>query len=100
MLLTIFLAFGLGIGPEPVPQVAGNPPVVAAEQAQTPASAPAGSNAPADAKEPPTLRAGEISRRHAGIGRDLARHVRVRADLRSAESLPSGHGPAPRTDHH
>src|SRR6266853_1244924 len=54
MLLTIFLAFGLGIGPEQVPPVESNPPVVAAEQAQTPASAPAGSNAPAEAKEPPT----------------------------------------------
>src|SRR6266478_3815933 len=59
MLLTIFLAFGLGIGPEQVPQVEGNPPVVTAEQAQTPKPppappAPAGSNAPAEAKEPPT----------------------------------------------
>src|ERR1700675_141179 len=52
MLLTIFLALGLGIGPEPVPQAEGNPPVVAAGQAETPA--PAGSNAPAEAKEPPT----------------------------------------------
>lgn len=54
MLLTIFLAFRLGIGPEQVPQVESNPPVVAAEQAQTPAPAPAGSSAPAEAKEPPT----------------------------------------------
>ena len=55
MLLTIFfLAFGLGIGPEQVPQVESNPPVVAAGQAQTPAPAPAGSDAPAEAKEPPT----------------------------------------------
>ena len=54
MLLTIFLAFGLGIGPEQAPQVESNPPVVAAEQAQTPAPAPAGSSAPAEAKEPPT----------------------------------------------
>jgi hypothetical protein len=54
MLLTIFLAFGLGIGPEQVPQVESHPPVDAAEQAQTPAPAPAGSSAPAEAKEPPT----------------------------------------------
>src|SRR5437773_8638378 len=56
MLLTVFLAFGWGIGPAQVPQVQGDPTVVSAEQAQTPApvQAPAGSNAPAEAKEPPT----------------------------------------------
>lgn len=51
MLLSIFiLALALGNSPEAAPQVSNNPPVVAAE----PAQAPAGSDAPAEAKEPPT----------------------------------------------
>src|SRR5580765_653186 len=57
MLLSIlFLTLGLGNGPEAPSQAANNPPVTAAESAQTPVptQAPAGSDAPAEAKEPPT----------------------------------------------
>jgi PAP2 superfamily protein len=56
VLLTVILALALRIGPEAAPQVANDPPVPATGPAQTRvlARAPAGSNAPAEAKEPPT----------------------------------------------
>jgi membrane-associated phospholipid phosphatase len=53
MLLSIFVLVLLGNGPE-APQVAVTSEVAAAEPAQTPTQAPAGSDAPAEAKEPPT----------------------------------------------
>jgi hypothetical protein len=55
MLLSILvLTLSLGINPEAAPQDTAGEQNAVVQSAQTPAQAPAGSNAPAEAKEPPT----------------------------------------------